>query len=112
VYKVLNRKPYFDPYILEKVLEYTYLPSCAQEILYPWKFTYRQTFLFPGLREVFKKKLEEKREVIKDVVRMEMEYQLYECLEYIDPSEEDKQRWFAELREQFNLPPDYEFEFE
>jgi len=49
-------------------------------------------------------------DIINDVVEYETCYQFYEYMEYLNHSDEEKQRWFDELREQYELPSDYEFE--
>ncbi len=107
---ISNRKPYFDPVIFEKVLEDVYLSPIAKEILNS-RSEYKQNFLFPYVREKFIPQIEERVKFIERAVKDETLYQLfYEYNEYIKHKEEDKQRWYNELREQYGLPSDYEFE--
>lgn len=103
-------KPYFDPYIYKKVLEDTWLPPVAKEILRPWCVTHKHKFLFPGTKERFKSFLLEEEKHIESIVDEELAYQLSKMLEYIGSGEEEKLRWFNELKEEFNLPHDYKFE--
>lgn len=105
-----KKKPcYFDPYIYQKVLEDAWLPSIAEEILMPWRVRYKHKFLFAGFKERAKEFLEKEEKFISDVVDEETFYNWKELIEYIGFSEEEQQQWFEKLREDFNLPPDYEF---
>lgn len=106
----LKRKPYFDPYIFRKVLEDVYLPPIAKELLEPTSVTHKQKFLFNNIRERFLESVKKEVDIINDVVEYETCYQFYEYMEYLNHSDEEKQRWFDELREQYELPSDYEFE--
>ncbi len=105
-----QRKPYFDPFIFQKVLEDVYLPPIAKEILNSGS-EHKQNFLFPNIRDSFIPEIEKRLKFIERAIKDETHYYLYyEYEEYIKPAEEDKQRWFNELREYYGLPSDYEFE--
>ena len=72
--------------------------------------TLKQKFLFSGIKEEFKITLLKQKKYIEKVVEEEMGFKFSHMTDYIGYCEEDKQRWFEELGEQFNLPSDYEFE--
>lgn len=103
-------KPYFDPYIFQKVLEDVYLPPIAKEILDPGYVTHKQTFLFPHIRDRFLLQLEEQLRYINRAVKDETLFHLNVWQEYLNHSEEEKRVWFDVLREQYQLPIDYQFE--
>ncbi|WP_249704713.1 hypothetical protein [Bacillus zhangzhouensis] len=106
-----KRKPYFNPYVLRQVLEDLDLPPIAREVLNKDRQSHKHNFLFPNFREKLIPAANKIVEDIEWVIEQETLYQLFEVYEeYINPSEEDIQFWYEELREQFNLPSDYEFE--
>lgn len=72
--------------------------------------TLKQKFLFSGIKEEFKITLLKQKKYIEKVVVEEVDFKFSQMMDYIGYCEEDKQRWFEELKEQFNLPSDYEFE--
>ncbi|WP_024123496.1 hypothetical protein [Bacillus halotolerans] len=105
------RKPYFNPYVLKQVLEDVYLSPMVKELLKKEGKSYKQDFLFPNIRDRFMPEANKIIEGIEDTVIHETLIQLfYEYEVYVNPSERDKQRWYDELREQFDLPSDYNFE--
>lgn len=105
-----KEKPYFDPYIFQKVLEYAWLPRIAKEIQEPGSVSHKQSFLLSGFKERAKKYIEGRQRLIEEVVQEETFFQFEVLQVYIGTGEEDKQKWFKQLREDFNLPDDYKFE--
>ncbi|HDR4427072.1 TPA: hypothetical protein QCP92_002674 [Bacillus cereus] len=105
-----KEKPYFDPYIFQKVLEDVRLPTFSNQVLRPWNVLAKQKFLFCGFEKQVKMYLEEEQKLIRNIVNEEMNYFLSCVEDYIRPSEEDRQRWFEKIRDNFGLPPDYKFE--
>ncbi|MCB4338965.1 hypothetical protein BJQ93_01287 [Bacillus subtilis] len=83
----------------------------VKELLKKEGKSYKQDFLFPNIRDRFMPEANKIIEGIEDTVIHETLIQLfYEYEVYVNPSERDKQRWYDELREQFDLPSDYNFE--
>lgn len=101
---------YFDPYIFKKVLEDVMISPIAKEILEPRSMSHRHRFLFPEIKSVLKENLEARQRIIEDIVLWETDYQVERLLEYIGIDEKEKQQWFAQLRADFKLPQEYEFE--
>jgi len=106
----LKRKPYFDPYIYQKVLEDVFLSPIAKELLFPWNVKNKHKFLFAVTKERFYSSSLKEKNLIESVVDEELDYQLKKLMDYIGSGEEEKQQWFESLREEFNLPSDYKFE--
>ncbi|OOR12642.1 hypothetical protein BW897_11050 [Bacillus cereus] len=105
-----KEKPYFDPYVFQKVLEDVWFPPYSNQVLKPWNVSAKQKFLFCGFEKKVKRYLEEEQKLIRNIVNEEMNYYL-SCVEgYIRPSEEDRKRWFEKLRRDLELPPNYKFE--
>lgn len=105
--KILIRS-YFDSNIFKKVMEDVTFPPIAKEILEPLSMPYKHRFLFPEIKPVLKEKLEEMQRDIEEIVQWEMDFQ--EEVGYIKTGKKEKQQWFAQLREVYNLPQEYEFE--
>ncbi len=110
VLKTSIKPSYFDPYIFKKVLEDVMLPPIAKEILEPQSMSHRHRFLFHEIKSVLKENLEARQKIIEDMVLLETDFQVERLLEYIGIDEKEKQQWFAQLRADFKLPPEYEFE--
>ena len=83
----------------------------VKELLKKGGKSYKQDFLFPNIRDRFIPEANKIIEDIENTVIHETIFQLFTEYEvYINPSEHDKQRWYDELRQQFDLPSDYNFE--
>ncbi len=104
------KPPYFDPYIYRKVWEDSWLPPISKEILEPRSVSLKHKFLFSGFKERAKEFFEKEQKFIEEMVQEEIAYQFEYLQDYIGFNEEEKQRWFKQLREDFNLPDDYNFE--
>lgn len=90
---------YFDAQIFEKVLEYVFLPS---------KGFQRCNFLFPEIAPLLEAHIKAEKEDIQWILYEEMDYR--ESVGYVREGEKAKEKWFAQLREDFQLPLDYVFE--
>jgi len=94
-----SKPNYFNPHIFKKVLEH---------ILLPPKHFQRSQFLFPEIAPLMEEHIKAKKAVIQDILLREIDYQEEVYLGYV--GEEAKERWFSQLREDYELPSDYEFE--
>ncbi|WP_144789995.1 hypothetical protein [Lysinibacillus fusiformis] len=112
---------YFDPYIYKKLQEDIWLLPRVKEIAdieaKYFNGEYQQTLLFPYIEPIFerylegkKRDLERTKELIDHLVLDELFYRIEVLQEYIGIDEKEKQQWFAQLREVYNLPLEYEFE--
>lgn len=121
VLKTSIKPSYFNPYIYKKLHEDIWLLPRVKEIAdieaEYFNGEYQQTFLFPYIKPIFerylegkKRDLEKTKEFIDHLVLEESFYRIEVLQEYIGIGEKEKQQWFAQLREVYNLPPEYEFE--
>lgn len=112
---------YFNPDIYRKLHEDRWLLPRAKKIAdieaRYFNEEYQQTFLFPCIEPIFerylegkKRDLEKTKEFIDHLVLEESFYHIEVLQEYIRIGEKEKQQWFAQLREVYNLPLEYEFE--
>lgn len=100
---------YFDPYVYEKVLEHYYLPSTANQVLRPWSVKHKQRYLSEEMKKNVEETVEKRKQKIDGFVQLYIQEYLEECSDYLH-CEVDKQEWFDELREDYGLPLDFEFE--
>lgn len=100
---------YFDPYIYQKVLEDSWLPPFANQILEPRSVSRKQLFLFREFEERAEKYLKEQKKFIESIVMEGIYIEFERLYEYIGISDKEKHEWLEQLRKDFNLPLDYNF---
>lgn len=103
-------KLYFDPFIYRQLLENAWITQKEKEILFPWKFPYKQTLLFPEIKEQIKEVAIQNQRFSDSVVDEEISERLERIWEYIGITDKDRQAWLDERKEEFNLLDDYKFE--
>lgn len=102
-------KLYFDPFIYQQLLENAWITQKEKEILFPWNFPYKQTLLFPEIKEQIREVAIKNQRFSDSVVEEEISDRLEAIWEYIGITDKDRQAWLDEIKEEFNLPDDYKF---